>query len=99
MSLENVRYEVENHLARIEMNRPQALNALSKGMFRDLTKALAQASNDREVWVAEITGAGKAFSAGLDIKEVGGFKSKVEAKKFVYGLVKSFWDQLFKCEK
>jgi enoyl-CoA hydratase/carnithine racemase len=99
MMLENIEYAVTNHLARIEMNRPQVLNALSKGMFRDLRKALGLATKDDDARVVEITGAGKAFSAGLDIKEVGGFKSRAEAKEFVYGLVKPFWDQLFKCEK
>jgi enoyl-CoA hydratase/carnithine racemase len=81
------------------MNRPQVLNALSKGMFRDLRKALALATKDGDTRVVVITGAGKAFCAGLDIREVGGFKSRSEATEFVYGLVKPFWDQLFKCEK
>src|SRR2546426_6738434 len=99
MKLENVEYEIANRIARIEMNRPQVLNALSKGMFRDLRKALSIASKNGDARVVEITGAGKAFSAGLDIREVGGFKSRAEAKEFVYGLVKPFWDQLFKCEK
>jgi len=97
--LENVEYTVADHLARIEMNRPHLLNALSKGMFRDLRTALDLATRDSNARVVEITGAGKAFSAGLDIREVGGFKSRAEAKEFVYGLVKPFWDQLFKCEK
>ena len=99
MKLENVEYAVADHLARIEMNRPQVLNALSKGMFRDLREALGLAAKDGDARVVEITGAGKAFSAGLDIREVGGFKSRTEAKEFVYGLVKPFWDQLFRCEK
>ena len=99
MKLENVDYEITDHLARIEMNRPHVLNALSKGMFRDLRRSLAFASKDGDARVIEITGRGKAFSAGLDIKEVSEFKSKIVAREFVYGLVKPFWDQLFKCEK
>ncbi len=99
MKLENVEYAVANHLARIEMNRPEVLNALSKGMFRDLRKALGLAAKDDDARVVEITGAGKSFSAGLDIREVGGFDSRTEAKEFVYGLVKPFWNELFKCEK
>jgi len=99
MRLENVEYSVSQHLARIEMNRPHVLNALSKGMFRDLRKAIALAAADRDARVVEITGSGKAFSAGLDIREVGQFKSRSIARDFVYGLVKPFWDQLFKCEK
>ena len=99
MKLENVDYEITNHLACIEMNRPHVLNALSKGMFRDLRRALALASKDGDARVIEITGKGKAFSAGLDIKEVSEFKSKIVAREFVYALVKPFWDQLLKCEK
>jgi enoyl-CoA hydratase/carnithine racemase len=99
MRLENVEYKVADNLARIEMNRPQVLNALSKGMFRDLRKALELATKDSDARVVEITGAGKAFSAGLDMREVGGFNSRAEARQFVYGLVKPFWDQLFKCKK
>jgi enoyl-CoA hydratase / 3-hydroxyacyl-CoA dehydrogenase len=99
MKLENVEYDVKDHVSLIEMNRPQVLNALSKGMFRDLTKALGLATKSKEVRIVEITGAGKAFSAGLDIREVGGFESRAEARQFVYGLVKPFWEQLFRCEK
>src|SRR2546428_12769029 len=99
MNLENVEYEIANRIARSEMNRPQVLNALSKGMFRDLRKALSIASKNSDARVGELTGAGKAFSAGLDIREVGGLKSRAEAKEFVYGLVKPVWDQLFKSGK
>jgi enoyl-CoA hydratase / 3-hydroxyacyl-CoA dehydrogenase len=99
MKFENVEYTVANHLARIEMNRTQVLNALSKGMFRDLRKALGLATRDDDSRVVEITGAGSAFSAGLDIREVGEFKTRGEAREFVYRLVKPFWDQLFRCEK
>ncbi len=79
MSLDNVEYGIANHIARIEMKRPEVLNALSKGMFRDLKKAFGLATQDHDARVVEITGAGKAFSAGLDIREVGGFKSRAEA--------------------
>ncbi|HZY48025.1 MAG TPA: enoyl-CoA hydratase/isomerase family protein [Candidatus Bathyarchaeia archaeon] len=99
MRLENVEYVISNNVARIEMNRPHVLNALSKGMFRDLKTALAEASRSHDARVVEITGAGNAFSAGLDIREVGGFGSRVAAKRFVYGLVKPFWEELFECKK
>src|SRR4029077_2348228 len=99
MNLENVEYGIANHIARIEMNRPHVLNALSKGMFRDLKKAFGLATEDDNARVVEITGAGKSFSAGLEKKNLVGFNSRAKEKKFVYGLVKPFWDQLFKCEK
>lgn len=99
MNLENVEYALMDHIARIEMNRPQVLNALSKGMFGDLRIALRKAASDSDVRIVELTGAGNAFSAGLDIREVGGFRSKAIARQFVYELVKPFWDELFRCEK
>jgi enoyl-CoA hydratase/carnithine racemase len=99
MKFENVQYAVADHIARIEMNRPRVLNALSKAMFRDLGKALHSATIDTNAWVVVISGAGKAFSAGLDIREVRGFGSMEVAKDFVYGLVKPFWNRLFNCEK
>ena len=81
------------------MNRPESLNALSKEMFRDLEVKLRTASKDRAVSFIVIKGEGRAFSAGLDVKEVSGFGSRKEAREFVYGLVKPFWKLFLKCEK
>jgi enoyl-CoA hydratase/3-hydroxyacyl-CoA dehydrogenase len=81
------------------MNRPEALNALSKGMFRELEANLRSASKDRAVSSIVVKGEGRAFSAGLDVKEVSGFSSHKEAREFVYGLVKPFWRRFLECEK
>ena len=81
------------------MNRPESLNALSKGMFRELETKLNDASKDRAVSFIAINGKGRAFSAGLDVKEVSGFTSRREAREFVYGLVKPFWKRFLECEK
>ena len=95
----NVEYDVRDHSAWLTMNRPEALNALSKGMFRELAGALRNASRDRAVSFITIRGQGRAFSAGLDVKEVSGFASRAEARDFVYDIVKPFWKQFFDCEK
>lgn len=81
------------------MNRPEVLNALSKRMFKELRDGLRNASKDPNVHWVVIKGSGRAFSAGLDIKEVSGFASYSEARGFVYGLVKPYWEQHFNCEK
>ena len=47
----------------ITMNRPEALNALSKAVFADLEKALDQVEHDDEIYVVVITGVGRAFVA------------------------------------
>ena len=75
------------------------MNALSKEMFRDLAFALSKARKSKKIRFVAITGAGKSFSAGLDIKQVGSFASKTEARNFVYRLVKTFWKQMLECEK
>jgi len=95
----NVEYEVQNRIAWLTMNRPEALNALSKGMFRELEANLRDASKDGAVSSIVIKGEGRAFSAGLDVKEVSGFVSRREAREFVYSLVKPFWKRFLECEK
>ncbi len=81
------------------MERPAILNALSKAMFRGMKNAIAIASDDPHVRYVAITGAGTGFSAGLDIKEVGGFQTLDSARSFVYSLVRPFWRQFFDCDK
>ena len=95
----DVDYNVHDHTAWVTMNRPEVLNALSKGMFRSLEKALRDSSKDRAVYSIIIKGAGRAFSAGLDVREVSGLASKTAAREFVYDLVMPFWERLFECEK
>jgi len=55
----------------LTLNRPQSMNALSKGLMTALADAVDAAAANPAVRVLIITGAGKAFSAGLDLKEIG----------------------------
>ncbi|MDT7836332.1 enoyl-CoA hydratase [Aquabacterium sp. OR-4] len=55
----------------LTLNRPQAMNALSRALMRDLASAIDRLSADERVRVIVLTGAGRAFSAGLDLKEIG----------------------------
>jgi len=64
-----VLYEKEDRIATITLNRPEALNALSAELSRELHDAMVDFRDDPDVWVAILTGAGdRAFSAGADIK-------------------------------
>jgi enoyl-CoA hydratase/3-hydroxyacyl-CoA dehydrogenase len=90
---------MHDHTAWIRMNRPEVLNALSKEVFRGMRKSLVAASEDKRARAIVITGSGNAFSSGLDIRQVSKFSSTPAARDFVFGLVKPFWDALFKCEK
>ncbi|MDZ7679114.1 MAG: enoyl-CoA hydratase-related protein [Acidimicrobiales bacterium] len=64
-----VLYAVSDHVATITLNRPDRMNAISVPMLQHLATRLAQADLDDEVRVVIITGAGRAFCAGLDIKD------------------------------
>jgi E-phenylitaconyl-CoA hydratase len=67
-----VTYELEGHVATITYNRPDFLNAINGEMRRDLNDAFARFRDEEEAWVAIVTGAGKAFCAGADIRDGGG---------------------------
>lgn len=64
---ERIIYEVEKGRARITLNRPEKLNALSLGLMEELNEALWEADNDQEVHTVILKGAGRAFSAGYDL--------------------------------
>ena len=67
MEYETILYEVEGGKARITLNRPEKLNALSFKLQRELNAAMWEADNDKRVHVIILRGAGRAFSAGYDL--------------------------------
>ncbi len=67
---EVVKYEVNDNIAFITANRPEAMNALSQKMLTELTDAFKTAEDDPDVKVVIFTGEGKAFIAGADIAEM-----------------------------
>jgi len=67
----NILYETADGVARITLNRPEALNALLPEMGDELADLVARADGDESVRVIILTGAGKAFSAGADLKLMG----------------------------
>ena len=56
----------------LTLNRPSAMNALSRELRGALIAAFTSLAQDAEIGVVILTGAGRAFSAGLDLKELGG---------------------------
>ena len=63
-------YDVRRSVAYIVMNRPERRNALDRELVRELAGALERAQEDEDVRVIVLTGAGSAFSAGADLKEL-----------------------------
>jgi E-phenylitaconyl-CoA hydratase len=65
-------FQLDGHVATITYNRPEALNAINGEMRRDLNEAFARFRDDDEAWVAIVTGAGRAFCAGADLRDGAG---------------------------
>ena len=65
---ENLLQQIDNGVATLTMNRPEALNAFTASMTAELDEALKRLAADDSVRVVVLTGAGKAFSAGGDVK-------------------------------
>ena len=68
MSYETILYEKEHGVATITLNRPQALNAFVPQMNKEVLEVLKEGERDPEVRCFMITGAGRAFCAGQDLK-------------------------------
>jgi enoyl-CoA hydratase/carnithine racemase len=66
---DELRYEKEGALATLTLNRPDRLNAITGPMLAALSEALVDADADPAVRVVIVTGAGKGFCSGLDLKE------------------------------
>src|SRR5499426_2244860 len=71
MNDDTILYETADGIATITLNRPDSLNALLPEMSDRLVGLVAQADADDAVRVIVLTGAGKAFSAGADLKLMG----------------------------
>jgi enoyl-CoA hydratase len=70
MNFENVIVEKDGAIGVVTLNRPQALNALSYALVKDLSLAMQELDRDREIRVIIVTGGEKVFAAGADIKEM-----------------------------
>ena len=66
---ERVSYRVEDTIARIRFERPEKLNAIDQVMWKGLLTAFARLKADRNVRVALLEAAGRAFCAGADLRE------------------------------
>lgn len=81
MGYNTIKYDVNGHIAKITINRPDALNALNSDVLADLDKALDEIKENNDLRVLIITGEGRSFIAGADIKEMSELNG-LEAKDF-----------------
>jgi len=71
LGFERIRYEKNGHRATITLNRPEVLNAFDFKMLREIARACEDSSWDDEIRVVVITGEGRAFCVGADLRAWG----------------------------
>lgn len=84
MSFENIMFSVENGIARLRLNRPSSLNALSRGLLGEFREAIDRVAVMPEARVLVLCSEGKAFSSGADLSSGG---SPVGSSEFDAGAV------------
>ncbi len=75
MEFETMIYEVEDGVATITLNRPERLNAINATWLEEFEQVLEKANWDDQVQVVILTGAGRAFCAGADVKDWTGWEA------------------------
>ena len=68
---QTIRYEKQDNIGILTINRPEALNALNSAVVSDLEQAISEVEKDAELGALIITGEGRSFVAGADIGEQG----------------------------
>ena len=84
MRLDTVIYETRDGIAHVRLNRPHRLNAMIPQLMRDLHEALRAAASDPDVRVVILSGQGRAFCAGDDLKEADkGYGGVADVRRFI----------------
>jgi enoyl-CoA hydratase len=96
MTYEAVILERKGAVGLITLNRPQALNALSAALVRDLGAALDELEEDAGIGAIVITGSDKAFAAGADIKEMA---SRTYMDVYLNDFITKGWERITTCRK
>lgn len=83
MSEEAIIYKVSDRIATITMNRPKSLNSMSLDLVEGFIRSLQEAETDSQVRVVVVTGSGRAFSAGGDLKTLDDLNTTEERRQFI----------------
>ena len=81
MEYNTIKYEVDGFVGKLTINRPKALNALNSEVLDELDKVLSEIKENKDLRALIVTGEGRSFVAGADIKEMSTL-SPLEGKAF-----------------
>lgn len=91
-------FEVDNHIGRIILNRPESLNAFSEEMILKWAEALERVRDDDDIRAVVVSGNGRAFCSGGDIKEMmkgkGFYKSEEDISSTALARKNSIWKKV-----
>jgi 2-(1,2-epoxy-1,2-dihydrophenyl)acetyl-CoA isomerase len=96
VQLETVNVRMDGAAATIELNRPQALNAWNAQLGADLLSAVRDCAGDETVRAIVITGAGRGFSSGADLRDVSGGKTTPDGHPDVYATLTERYHPIMK---
>jgi len=96
MVYQNIIVETRGKVGVITLNRPQALNALSPELMRELAAVLDAFESDDNIGCMIVTGSDKAFAAGADIKAM---KAKSYMDVFKEDFITAEWERVSRCRK
>jgi enoyl-CoA hydratase/carnithine racemase len=94
MPYEKLLYDKDGKVVTITLNRPEAMNALSPDLEREMHEAVDEADADEEVRAIILTGAGRAFSAGFDLSGSGNSRSRPDPNTApIADYIRSWWSR------
>jgi enoyl-CoA hydratase len=96
MTYETILAEKNDGVGVITLNRPEAMNALSEALMKEMTSALDDFEADADIGCILLTGSEKAFAAGADIKEM---QSKSYMDVYLEDFISRNWERVTTCRK
>ncbi|MEW6514467.1 MAG: enoyl-CoA hydratase/isomerase family protein [Pseudomonadota bacterium] len=85
MNYETILYNLQDGIAEIRLNRPQRLNAVTQQLYDEFNDALGVAAADQDVRVILLTGEGRAFCVGADLKEHKAGRTAFDRRQYLQG--------------
>ncbi|ETI63695.1 enoyl-CoA hydratase [Sphingobium sp. C100] len=99
MAYENILYDVSDRIATVTLNRPDAMNATTDELYQELQQLLGEIAADTSVGCVILTGAGKGFCAGADLKARRDHMTPIQLRARHRWILKDILEPLFRLEK
>ena len=99
MNYETIIFDREDNFALLTLNRPESLNALNSKLIEELGKAADEIAADNSIRSVVITGSGRAFCVGADLKEIMSPEGAAFHKQFAGSKPQTFFNKIESLEK